>query len=63
MKCFKCKESETTIMVSMTVSMPSEYAHQLTKKKMLSKDFRIWGVNWEKADILCPKCGLIHTGI
>lgn len=62
MLCPNCGKHEMRIMANLTFSCPSDWFHRLTKKKMTSKDFEVWGVDWDFADFICPKCGLIING-
>ncbi len=57
MKCKHCGCEDFTVMTSMIVSMPFDMYHNLTKKKMLKKEFEVWGVNWDLADFICKECG------
>ena len=59
-----CKEcgSETNMMLQLTVVIPSKHKSKLTKKIMASKEFKVWGANWDDADYICPKCGYTSTG-
>lgn len=56
MKCKKCGSTKLSFMGDLTISAPIEYFHNLSKKTLRGKDVRIWGFNWEKADIICGDC-------
>ena len=47
-------------MTTMIVSMPFDnFYRNLTKKKMQTKDFKVWDVDWNTASFICKDCG--HT--
>ena len=56
-ECPNCGSDKLTIMTTMTVSFPFEWMRKLTKKKLRSKDFEIWGANWDRASYICKGCG------
>lgn len=60
-ECERCG-GPTRVMVMMQVSAPSEMYGKFSKKNMNSKDFTIWGVNWDGADFICTKCGFTTNG-
>ena len=57
MKCPKCN-SGTEIMVDVTLVIPSEYEHKLSKRAIRDKRTEIWSANWTKAMFFCvdEKC-------
>lgn len=57
MKCKNCNSENITIMTEIIASMPFDFYHNLTKKKMQTKDFKVWGVNWDTASFICKDCG------
>lgn len=61
MDCPKCKK-ETRIMVQATLSTPSRFYGNFTKKNLSNKECYLMGVNWETADIICEHCGHTTTG-
>lgn len=44
-------------MTEIIASMPFDFYRNLTKKKMQNKDFKVWGVNWDRASFICKDCG------
>lgn len=62
-KCEKCG-ADTNAMVQMSVCAPSSMIHNFSKKNMSKKEFRVLGVLWETADLLCTneKCGYVTDG-
>lgn len=60
-ECERCG-GESRVMVMMQVSAPSSMMYKFSKKNMASKEFTIWGVNWETADFICTKCGYTTNG-
>lgn len=59
-ECEKCGAS-TTAMVQMVVCAPSEMMRNFTKKNMSSKEFKIQGVLWETADLICTNSECRHV--
>lgn len=57
MKCKHCGCEDFTVMTTMIVSMPFDMYCNLTKKKMLKKEFKVWSVSWDLADFICKECG------
>lgn len=57
MKCKNCNSENITVMTEMTVSMPFDFYRNLTKKKMQTKDFKVWSVNWGASSFICKDCG------
>lgn len=56
MQCKKCGSENLGVMVDITISMPIKYYYALTKSAFRSKDIKMWGANWPKADIICHDC-------
>lgn len=61
--CPKCG-SNTTMMIQVTMVIPSEMTSQLSKKNIAKKEVQLWGVNWDSADHICtnPKCRFTVDG-
>ena len=55
-KCAKCGSTNLGFMGDLTISAPIEFFHRLSKAVLRSKDIRIWGFDWGKADIICNDC-------
>lgn len=61
-KCTDCGSEDTRLMAQMTVSFPSTMAHDLTATNRRSKKFRVMGVNWDAATVICNSCGYVSNG-
>ena len=57
-KCPYCGV-EMGVMADVTITIPSSYYRKLTKETFRKKELQIWGVDWEYADFICPKCGFV----
>ncbi len=54
--CKKCGSSNILVIAEVTISMPVNNFHNLTKKAISSRGVRLWGVDWEKASFVCGNC-------
>ena len=59
--CPYCNE-EMIMMVDVTMTMPSKFESQLTKKLIATKDVQLYAANWDRARYIC-KCGFSYGGI
>lgn len=57
MNCEKCGSDKLSFMAHIIISSPIRYFNKLSKKAIASKDIKIWGVDWDKVNIICGDCG------
>lgn len=58
--CPHCGSADhVSMLVQATIRAPGALVHQLSKRNLRRKDCYLMGVNWETADFLCDKCGVL----
>jgi hypothetical protein len=56
--CPKCGENSLDVMVNISMVIPMDHMHELSKKAIRDKRVEIWGADWDRSSWFCknPKC-------
>ncbi len=62
MKCLKCGSKNIEVRVNVNLVIAPEDVFKLTKQAIRKKSTELWGVDWDKAQIICKDCFYIQVG-